>query len=145
MNKELKLTIKSEVKKIIEEIEYEEYQFNRIFHSDISFQKSYWKFQTIYDKYGKEAYLKYVPLKYKRLEIKGLILDKNYVGIYDHYGMKVIRKLLYTRNLYRDELKVTNKFKILTIKLKKLFSRNYVPLSAGTILLLPESIEENIE
>ena len=145
MNKELKLTIKSEVKKIIEEIEYEEYQFNRIFHSDISFQKSYWKFQTIYDKYGKEAYLKYVPLKYKRLEIKGLILDKNYVGIYDHYGMKVIRKLLYTRNLYRDELKVTNKFKILAIKLKKLFSRNYVPLSAGTILLLPESIEENIK
>ena len=49
MDKELKLKIKSEVKQIVEEIEYEEYQFNRLFRSNVEFQKSYYKFLKIYD------------------------------------------------------------------------------------------------
>ena len=63
MDKELKLKIKAEVKQIIEEIEFEEYQFNRVFHSNIEFQKAYYKFLKIYEKYGKDAYLKYVSFK----------------------------------------------------------------------------------
>ena len=143
MNKELKSIIKAEVKSIIEEIELEEAEFNRVFHSDVQFQKSYYKFKTIFDKYGKEAYLKYVPFKYKKLELKGLIFDNNYVGIYERYGMNTIKKLLYTKNLYSNEMKVTNKFKILAIKLKKLFSRNFIPISSQAILLLPESVADN--
>ena len=143
MNKELKAIIKAEVKNIIEEIELEEKEFNRVFHSDVQFQKSYYKFKTIFDKYGKEAYLKYVPFKYKKLELKGLIFDNNYVEIYEHYGMNTIKKLLYTKNLYSDEMKVTNKFKILAIKLKKLFSRNFIPITAQAVLLLPESVADN--
>ena len=143
MNKELKSIIKAEVKSIIEEIELEEAEFNRMFHSDVQFQKSYYKFKTIFDKYGKEAYLKYVPFKYKKLELKGMIFDKDFVGIYERYGMNTIKKLLYTKNLYSDEMKVTNKFKILAIKLKKLFSRNFIPISSQAILLLPESVADN--
>lgn len=143
MNKELKSTIKAEVKAIIAEIELEEAEFNRMFHSDVQFQKSYYKFKTIFDKYGKEAYLKYVPYKYKKLELKGLIFDEDFVGIYERYGMKVIKKLLYTKNLYSDELKVTNKFKILVIKLKKMFSRNFIPITSQAVLMLPEGVENS--
>ena len=140
MDKELKLQIKSEVKQIVDEIEYEEEQFNRMFHSNVEFQKSYYKFFTIYEKYGREAYLKYVPYKYKRLELKSLITEKNFVGIYEHYGMHVIKKLQYTQNVYKDEFRTTSKFQILLIKLKKLFSSNFIALPSQTILALPENI-----
>ena len=140
MDKELKLQIKSEVKQIVDEIEYEEEQFNRMFHSNVEFQKSYYKFLRIYDKYGKEAYLKYVPYKFKKLELKSLISEKNYVGIYEHYGMPVIKKLQYTQSVYRDEFKATNKLRILLIKLKKLFSNNFISLPSYTVLALPENI-----
>ena len=140
MNKELKLQIKSEIKQIVDEIEYEENQFNRMFHSNVEFQRSYWKFLCIYEKYGKEAYLKYVPFKYKKLELKNLIQDKNFVGIYEHYGLSVIKKLQYTQNVYKSEFETTNKFKILILKLKKLFSTNFISLPSHTILALPEGI-----
>ena len=48
MNKELKQKIKNEIKDIIEEIEYEEYRFNQIFHSNVEFEKSYFKFYKIF-------------------------------------------------------------------------------------------------
>ena len=35
---------------VINEIEYEEYAFNRVFHSNVEFQKSYYKFTKIYEK-----------------------------------------------------------------------------------------------
>ena len=47
MNKELKQKIKNEVKEIIDEINYEEYLFNRVFHSNVEFQKSYFKFKYL--------------------------------------------------------------------------------------------------
>ena len=144
MNKELKNAIKTEVKNIVEEIELEESEFNRMFHSNVQFQRSYYKFKVILDKYGKESYLKYVPFKYRKLEIKSLILDKNYVEIYEHYGMNTIKKLAYTHNIYQKEIKATNKFKLLILKLKKLFSSNFISLPSQTVLMLPENIDENI-
>ena len=144
MNKELKNAIKTEVKNIVEEIELEESEFNRMFHSNVQFQRSYYKFKVILDKYGKESYLKYVPFKYRKLEIKSLILDKNYVEIYEHYGMNTIKKLAYTHNIYQKELKATSKFKLLILKLKKLFSSNFISLPSQTVLMLPENIDENI-
>ena len=144
MNKELKNAIKTEVKNIVEEIELEESEFNRMFHSNVQFQRSYYKFKVILDKYGKESYLKYVPFKYRKLEIKSLILDKNYVELYEHYGMNTIKKLAYTHNIYQKEIKATNKFKLLILKLKKLFSSNFISLPSQTVLMLPENIDENI-
>ena len=144
MNKELKNAIKTEVKNIVEEIELEESEFNRMFHSNVQFQRSYYKFKVILDKYGKESYLKYVPFKYRKLEIKSLILDKNYVELYEHYGMNTIKKLAYTHNIYQKELKATSKFKLLILKLKKLFSSNFISLPSQTVLMLPENIDENI-
>ena len=144
MNKELKQEIKLEVKKIVDEIEYEENQFNKYFHSNVEFQKAYCRFLTIYEKYGKDAYLKFVPLKYKKQEIKNLIYSQNYVGIYEHYGMNTLKKLQFTQNLYKDEFNVTNKFKLLIIKLKKLFSTNFISLPSNAVLALPENVCENL-
>lgn len=144
MNKELKELIKLEVKKIIEEVKFEEDEFNYMFHSDICFQKSYYKFLSIYQKYGKEAYLKYVPLKYKKQEIKNLIKESNYIDIYEHYGMDTINKLVYTQNLCKKELQINNKFQKFILKLKKIFSHNFISLPSQTILMLPENINSQI-
>lgn len=142
MDKELKLKIKSEIKQIVEEIEYEENQFNRLFHSNIEFQKSYYKFIDIYVKYGKEAYLKYVPLKYKKQEIRSLIKNGEYLQIYEHYGLNTIKKLQYTYNLTSSEFNTTSRFKLFIIKIKKLLSSNFISLPNQTILALPPAFED---
>ena len=142
MNKELKQKIKSEIKDIIDEIEYEEYRFNQIFHSNIEFQKSYYKFEKIYEKYGKEAYLKYVPRKYKTQELKNLIKEEQFVDIYEHYGVKTLKNLEYTLKLTQSEGTTHNWIKLLIIKIKKSLSRRFISLPKQTILALPSGLSE---
>lgn len=142
MNKELKQKIKNEVREIIDEIEYEEYKFNQIFHSNVEFQKSYFKFTKIYEKYGKEAYLKYVPYKYKKQELKSLIQEEKFLEIYEHYGSKTIQKLEYTAHLTNAEINTQSRFKLLFIKIKKLLSGRFISLPTQTILALPAGFSE---
>ena len=140
MNPELKQKIKDEIKEIIEEIEYEEYKFNQVFHSNVEFQKSYYKFYKIFEKYGKDAYLKYVPRKYKKQELKSLINEKNYIEIYEHYGIHTIQKLEYSAKLTTKELQTQSGFKLFFIRLRKLLSGKFIFLPVQTILALPEGI-----
>ena len=140
MNKELKKEIKTEIKNIINEIEYEEYSFNRLFHSNVEFQKSYFKFAKIYEKYGKEAYLKYVPYKYKKQELKSLIKEEKFLEIYEHYGAKTLKDLEYTANVVNDEICTHNNFKLFFIKIKKLLSSKFISLPTQTVLALPKGI-----
>lgn len=142
MNKELKQKIKNDIKEIIEEIEYEEYRFNQVFHSNVEFQKSYYKFDNIFEKYGKEAYLKYVPRKYKKQELKDLISEEKFLNIYEHYGVTTLQKLEYSSNIANQEIRTQNRIKILFIKLKKILSGKFIFLPAQTILALPQGIAE---
>ncbi len=145
MDTELKLKIKNEIKEIIEEIEYEEYRFNQIFHSNVEFQKSYYKFDKIFEKYGKEAYLKYVPRKYKKQELKDLISKEKYLQIYEHYGATTLQKLEYSVSLTNQELRTQNRFKLLIIKIKKILSGKFISLPVQTILALPEGISNIVD
>ena len=145
MEKELKQKIKNEIKEIIEEIEYEEYKFNQIFHSNVEFQKSYYKFADIYAKYGKEAYLKYVPHKYKKQELKSLISEEKFLEIYEHYGATTLQRLEYSKNLANEETHTRNKFKLFFIYIKKLFSGKFISLPNQTILALPEGVSEMVQ
>lgn len=140
MNKELKQKIKNEVKKIIDEVNYEEYMFNKVFHSNVEFQKSYYKFNKIFEKYGKEAYLKYVPYKYKTQELKNLIQEKNFIEIYEHYGVTTLQKLEYSSKITNIEIHTKNRFKLFFIKIKKILSGKFISLPTQTILALPEGI-----
>ena len=145
MNTELKQKIKNEIKEIIEEIEYEEYKFNQVFHSNVEFQKSYYKFDKIFEKYGKEAYLKYVPRKYKKQELKDLISEEKFLQIYEHYGATTLQKLEYSANVTNQEIRTQNKFKLLLIKIKKILSGKFISLPVQTILALPEGISNIAE
>ena len=144
MDKNLKQKIKNEIKEIIDEIEYEEYKFNQVFHSNVEFQKSYFKFAKIYEKYGKEAYLKYVPNKFKTQELKDLINEEKFLEIYEHYGVKTIQNLNYSSNIAKMELNSKSRLKLLFIKLRKFLSGKFVPLPTPTILALPESLTDII-
>ncbi len=144
MDKNLKQKIKNEIKEIIDEIEYEEYKFNQVFHSNVEFQKSYFKFAKIYEKYGKEAYLKYVPNKFKTQELKDLIKEEKFLEIYEHYGVKTIQNLNYSSNIAKMELNSKSRLKLLFIKLRKFLSGKFVPLPTPTILALPESLTDII-
>lgn len=145
MDKEFKQKIKNEIKEIIEEIKYEEYRFNQIFHTNVEFQKSYFKFDKIFEKYGKEAYLKYVPHKYKKQELKDLITEDKFLQIYEHYGVKTLQNLEYSAKLTNQELNTQNRFKLLFIKLKKILSNKFISLPSQTILALPEGISNIVE
>ena len=140
MNSELKQTIKNEIAHIIEDIKYEEFMFNKIFKTNVEFQKSYLKFDVIFDKYGKEAYLKYVPYKYKKQELKDLISEKRFLEICERYGFSTLKKIDYTTNLTHKELNTTNVIKLFFIRLKKIISSNFIQLPQKTILSLPEGI-----
>ena len=142
MNIDLKQKIKNDIKEIIEEIEYEEYKFNQVFHSNVEFQKSYYKFDKIFEKYGKEAYLKYVPRKYKKQELKDLISEEKFLQIYEHYGATTLQKLEYSANITNQEVHTQNRFKLLFIKIKKILSGKFISLPVQTILALPEGISE---
>ena len=142
MNIDLKQKIKNDIKEIIEEIEYEEYKFNQVFHSNVEFQKSYYKFDKIFEKYGKEAYLKYVPRKYKKQELKDLISEEKFLQIYEHYGATTLQKLEYSANITNQEVLTQNRFKLLFIKIKKILSGKFISLPVQTILALPEGISE---
>ena len=65
MNSILKYEIKSDIRDIIAEIDYEEYMFNKIFKTHVTFKNSYKKFNLIYDIYGPQAYRKFVPSSYQ--------------------------------------------------------------------------------
>ena len=145
MKKELKQKIKIDIKKINEEIEYEEYKFNQIFHSNVEFQKSYYKFDKIFEIYGKEAYLKYVPRKYKKQELKDLISEEKFLQIYEHYGVTTLQKLEYSADITNQEIRTQSKFKLLLIKIKKILSGKFISLPAQTILALPEGISSIVE
>ena len=140
MNTDLKQKIKNDIKEIIEEIEYEEYRFNQVFHSNVEFQKSYYKFDKIFEKYGKEAYLKYVPRKYKKQELKDLISEEKFLQIYEHYGVTTLQKLEYSANLTNQEIHTQSRFKLLFIKIKKILSGKFISLPVQTILALPEGV-----
>lgn len=144
MNTEFKQKIKNDIKEIIEEIEYEEYKFNQVFHSNVEFQKSYYKFDKIYEKYGKEAYLKYVPRKYKKQELKDLISEEKFLQIYEHYGVTTLQKLEYSANLTNMEIQTQSRFKLLFIKIRKILSSKFISLPVQTILALPEGVSNII-
>ena len=145
MNTELKQKIKNEIKTIINEIDYEEYKFNQVFHSNVEFQKSYYKFDKIFEKYGKEAYLKYVPRKYKKQELKDLISEEKFLQIYEHYGATTLQKLEYSANLTNQEVRTKSRFKLLLIKIKKILSGKFISLPVQTILALPEGVSSIID
>ena len=49
MDKILKYEIQGDVRNILAEIEYEEYMFNKIFKTRVTFKNSYEKFNLIYN------------------------------------------------------------------------------------------------
>ena len=120
-------------------------ELNQVFHSNVEFQKSYYKFDKIFEKYGKEAYLKYVPRKFKKQELKALIGEEKFLEIYEHYGVTTLQKLEYSANLTNQEIRTQSRFKLLFIKIKKILSGKFISLPVQTILALPEGVSNIID
>lgn len=140
MNSLLKYEIKSDVRDIIAEIEYEEYMFNKIFKTHITFKNSYQKFNLIYDVYGPQAYRKFVPNSYQKQDLVNLINSENYLILYDRHGEKTFKNLVYTVKLSNFSKYYSN-FRVFFYRLFHLFTRKKLKLKNNDIpLLLPETI-----
>jgi len=139
MNKILKYEIKSDVRDIVAEIEYEEYMFNKIFKSHVTFKKSYEKFNLIYNVYGPQAYRKYVPSLYQRQDMVHLINSRNYLVLYDRHGKKAYNNLLYTVNL-NNYSTYYSKFRAFLYRFFNMFSRKKLKVCSDETLMLPESV-----
>lgn len=139
MNSILKYEIKSDVRDIIAEIDYEEYMFNKIFKSNVVFKNSYKKFNLIYNVYGPQAYRKYVPVNYQKQDLVHLINTEEYKLLYDRHGKKVFKNLAYTVNLQNFK-KYYGKMRTFFYKLSHLFSRHKLRIAGDTPLMLPETV-----
>ena len=139
MNKILTYEIQSDVRDILAEIEYEEYMFNKIFKSHVTFKKSYEKFNLIYNVYGPQAYRKYVPSVYQKQDIVHLINTQNFLILYDRHGKKTYHNLVYTVNLINFS-NYYSKFRAFLYKLTNIFSRRKLKIKTDEPLMLPESV-----
>ena len=139
MNSILKYEIKSDVRDIIAEIEYEEYMFNKVFKTHVTFKNSYKKFNLIYDIYGPQAYRKFVPNAYQKQDLLNLINSQNYLILYDRHGKKVFNNLVYTVTLSNFS-KYNSKFRAFLYRISHLFTRKKLKLNTEVPLLLPETI-----
>ena len=137
MNKILKYEIKSDVRNIIAEIEYEEYMFNKIFKSSVTFRDSYKKFNLIYNIYGPQAYRKFVPNSYQKQDMINLINSQDYVILYDRHGKKTYNNLVYTVNL-ANLSKYYSRTRAFFYRFFHMLSRKKIKTDEP--LLLPESI-----
>lgn len=139
MNQILKYEIKSDIRDIIAEIEYEEYMFNKIFKTNVTFKNSYQKFNLIYNIYGPQAYRKFVPSSYQKQDLVNLINTQNYLILYDRHGKKVYNNLIFTVNLINFK-KYYSKLRAFLYRLIHIFSRKKIKIKGEAPLLLPESI-----
>ncbi len=139
MNHVLKYEIKSDVRDILAEIEYEEYMFNKIFKTHITFKNSYEKFNLIYNVYGPQAYRKFVPTSYQKQDLINLINTKNYLVLYDRHGKKVYNNLIFTVNLINFK-KYYSKLRAFAYRFINIFSRKKLKIKGDIPLLLPETI-----
>ena len=139
MNQILKYEIKSDIRDIIAEIEYEEYMFNKIFKTNVTFKNSYQKFNLIYNIYGPQAYRKFVPSTYQKQDLLNLINNKNYLILCDRHGRKTYNNLVYTVTLANFS-NYYSKFRTFLYKLCHVFTRKKIKIKGNTPLLLPETI-----
>ena len=139
MDKILKYEISSDVRDILAEIEYEEYMFNKIFKTNITFKNSYQKFNLIYNIYGPQAYRKFVPSYYQKQDLVHLINSEDYLILYDRHGKKIYNNLIYTVNLQHFKKYYSN-FRAFLYRLSHILSRKTLKIQCTETLLLPESI-----
>ena len=139
MNQILKYEIKSDIRDILAEIEYEEYMFNKVFKTHVTFKNSYQKFNLIYNIYGPQAYRKFVPHTYQKQDLLYLINNQDYLILYDKHGKKVFNNLVYTVTL-KNFSNYYSKFKTFLYKLSHLFTRRKLKIKGNTPLLLPDTI-----
>lgn len=139
MNSILKYEIKSDVRDIIAEIEYEEYMFNKIFKTNVTFKNSYQKFNLIYNIYGPQAYRKFVPASYQKQDLINLINSQDYVIIHDRHGKKVFNNLIFTITLSNFSKYYSN-FRAILYRISHLFTRKKIKLDGDVPLMLPEKI-----
>ena len=139
MNQILKYEIKSDIRDILAEIEYEEYMFNKVFKTHVTFKNSYQKFNLIYYIYGPQAYRKFVPHTYQKQDLLYLINNQDYLILYDKHGKKVFNNLVYTVTL-KNFSNYYSKFKTFLYKLSHLFTRRKLKIKGNTPLLLPDTI-----
>ncbi len=139
MNKYLKYVIKSDVRDIEAEIEYEEYMFNKVFKTYVTFKSSYKKFNLIYEIYGPKAYRKFVPNIYQKQDLANLINSQNYLTLYDKHGKKTYKNLMYTVKLLKFKTYYSF-FKTFFYKLGHLFTRKQLRFKSDIPLLLPQTI-----
>jgi len=62
--------------------------------NDIKKLKEQQNYDEIYKKYGRNVYIKYVPKKYRKVELKKLKKEKRYFDIYNKYGESYYNKIL---------------------------------------------------
>lgn len=110
-------------------------------------QMSYKKFDEIYEKYGQEAYCKFVPRKYRKRDERVLIGEQRFLSLRNKHGEKAYKKhidLIKSKNIER---KTGSPFKgwLYRVKqdLKRLPLLVFPMVLVGTPMLDSSKIQQN--
>ena len=147
--KEIKNEIKSIKKAVTDEV-YKETCKNKYQEIEDRFSKEqvFKKFQLIYIKYGKEAYGKYVPRKYKEDTLTYLYKNNCFLNIYEQFGELEIKEHL--DEIMAEDIKqeTGSKIKATLSRVKYIFLKKFAPSAMAVTLAFPALIttyaEKNI-
>ena len=105
---------------------------NKEIKEEIKKLKKEKKFDEIFNKYGKEVFLKNVSKKYKKKDMKKLAEEDRIEDIYLRYGNKEYDKYLYDAE-YRERIEANGRFKALLWKM----NYHFKVLLTSTLIALP--------
>ena len=92
MNSILKYEIKSDIRDIIAEIDYEEYMFNKIFKTHVTFKNSYKKFnliEALAENIASEVLEKFTLINQIMVRVKKP--EAPVSGMFDYFGVEIRR------------------------------------------------------
>lgn len=136
-SKEKRKLIKSEIKQIQNEINVDKSKLkSRSERREFEQKEEFKRFQQIYLKYGKDAYLKYVPDKYRACQLNYLKINRLYLYVYEQFGEEEIKEHLEQIKENDIEYEV-GKLRAVLYKIKHTILKKIIPTAAATTLGLP--------
>lgn len=145
-SKEKRKLIKSEVKQIKNQIKEEKFKKNsRAEKRAFEQNEAYKKFQQIFFKYGKDAYLKFVPDSYKSDALKYLMKEKRFLEIYEQFGEQKINEYMEDIKSTDIEYETGSTLKAILYRVKNTILKRVAPTAVATTLALPTAFALSAE
>lgn len=145
-SKEKRRLIKTEVRQIKNQIKEEKSKKgSRAEKREFERKEAFKKFQPIYLKYGRAAYLKYVPDDYSMAMLEYLMKNKRFLDVYEQFGEQAIKRAMEEIKSTDIEYETGSTLKAMLYKAKNTILKRVAPVTVATTLALPTAFALSAE